>query len=72
MSRDNEVPPKEWRSARQLQGYLGILKSAELACTNGAYVELDLRTIRALRQIICQAIHTERNHEAPRDWANDE
>lgn len=67
MSRDNEVPPKLWRHARQLQGYLGVLMTAELSSTDGAYAELDLKTIRALREIICQAIHTERSHEAPRE-----
>lgn len=64
MSRDNEVPPKVWRHARQLQGYLGILMTAELSSIDGC-AELDLKTLRALREIICQAIHTERSHEAP-------
>jgi hypothetical protein len=56
---DNTVPPKTWRSVNQLRGYLGTLKAAELTVDDDGRVILDLKTIYALREIICQAIHGE-------------
>ena len=62
------IPPKKWRSAASLRGYAGAIRAAlneaerELAL-GGAYpVHLELKTAKALLEIVCQAIHTEQGH----------
>lgn len=57
--------PFPWRNSRQLAGVRSQLVAAINACTNGAYVELDIRSARNLIQVCDQAIRTEQGHEPP-------
>lgn len=52
-----------WRNANQLRGVASQLTAALRSCTDGAYVELDIKTARNLLEICSQAIHTEVGHE---------
>jgi hypothetical protein len=51
-----------WRGSNQLRGVRSQLQAALNACTNGAWVELDIKTAKNLIEICDQAIYTEEGH----------
>lgn len=51
-----------WRNTAQLKGVRAQLKGALNACTNGAQVEVDIKTVRNMLEVCDQAIHTEEGH----------
>ena len=64
MSRSTEKKDT-WRNSRQIKGVRAQLKGAINSCTDGAYVQLDIKTARNLLEVCDQAIHTEVGHEPP-------
>ena len=52
-----------WRNSAQLRGVRSQLVAAINACTDGATVDLDIRSARNLVEVCDQAIHTEVGHE---------
>jgi hypothetical protein len=51
-----------WRNSNQIKGVRAQLVGAINACTNGAKIELDIKSARNLVEICDQAIHTEEGH----------
>jgi hypothetical protein len=51
-----------WRGSKQLRGVRSRLQAALNACTDGAWVELDIKTAKNLIEVCNQAIHTEEGH----------
>lgn len=56
------VPPKKWRNERQLRGIQANVQGGLNACIDGATVEIDYTTAKAVIEIIEQARHTELGH----------
>lgn len=59
MSKTRKPRVLKWRDARSISGYIAQLSSAIAGCSDGAYVQLDLKTAIGLREIAEQAKHTE-------------
>lgn len=55
-------PKRVWRSSTQLRGVKSRVTAAINVCSDGAYVEIDLKTARNLLEVCDQAIHTEKGH----------
>ena len=58
----SKFPKDTWRTSNQIRGVRAILTRDINACTDGAYVTIDLKTARNLQEICDQAIHTEEGH----------
>ena len=64
------VPPKKWRNSASLRGYAGQLRAAISEADHRLSfgleipypVAIELKTAKALLEIVCQAIHTEQGH----------
>jgi len=50
---------RSWRNARELRGVRSQAVAALNACDNGAYAEIDLKTLRNLIEVCDQALHIE-------------
>lgn len=59
------VPSKKWRGERELRGIQANVQGAINGCRDGAYVDLDYKTAKAVVEIIEQARHTEIQHTHP-------
>lgn len=55
--------PSQWRNERQIRGLQSQIQGAINASENGAYIEIDITTGRAIIDICKQARHTEKGHE---------
>ena len=52
----------KWRTDRQLIGVQAQVQAAINSCSDGATVELDLKTAKNVIEVIKQARHTETGH----------
>jgi hypothetical protein len=56
------VIDRKWRGSASLKGYRSRLVRALNAPNDGETVQLEIRTTKALLEILDQAIHTEEGH----------